>query len=309
MPQAAALRASSLDRRARAALRPGALFTVHSVFDGAVNFLDRQGTLLGLVGSRGGNGPAVVVLAGLPGGGFRAARLRTSQIAEVDVRGSFLVGDALSVELSGAVLWRRPEIPAALTGEKLLANLKRAAGLASALRGGDGLGGLLPYRDRLLSDQPGEPPSGLALPSRLAWGALVALLPAWRSGRAPAVALAARRLVGLGPGQTPAGDDLLAGLMVARQRARPSDRTVSALCSAGLAAAAGRTTDLGLARLRYAAEGDLDERSELALAALLSGTPGQVEAASRELLGFGHSSGVDTLVGLLLGLALEEPQA
>ena len=83
---------------------------------------------------------------------------------------------------------------------------------------------------------------------------------------------------------------------------------MSELSSRLLGVAVGRTTDLGLARLRYAAEGELDERSELALAALLGGRPDDVEGATRELLAFGHSSGLDTLVGLLLGVGLAYPR-
>ena len=128
------------------------------------------------------------------------------------------------------------------------------------------------------------------------WSALVELLPAWRRGDAAVVGTAARRLIGLGPGQTPSGDDLLAGLIVASRRLDPADPRWDAFAAALVAAARGRTTDLGFARLRYAAEGELDERSEQVVSALLSSDPSTVERLTRQLLGYGHTSGLDTLV-------------
>ena len=75
----------------------------------------------------------------------------------------------------------------------------------------------------LLADPPSVAPLDLSPLLTAAWSALVDLLPAWRRGDASAVGAAARRLIGLGPGQTPSGDDLLAGLIVASRRLIPAD--------------------------------------------------------------------------------------
>jgi len=299
------LRARSLDRRARAALRRGVRFTVHSVFERALNFNDGDGAIIGLVGPNGGNGPATLVLEGLPAAGFSAARIKRGAVAEVDDAGRLLIARDLIVDPSMAELWLPPRIQVEVEPERVRANVDQAARLAYALRGGDGLGGLLACLHPLVTGPAAEPPARLSPLLRAAWSGLAELIPAWRAGDAAAVGPAAGRLVGLGPGQTPSGDDLLAGLMVVSDRM--GARQVVPLRAACLESAAGRTTDLGLARLRYAAEGDLDERSELALAALLRGGPAEVEAATRELLAFGHSSGLDILVGILLGIGLAQP--
>jgi hypothetical protein len=310
--------AASLDGRARAALQPGAHFAVHSVFEQALNFVDAEGVILTLVGPGGRNGPATLVLSPLPLVGWpRFMDLKAGILAELDPLGRLVIGRDLVVDLSRAKLWRRPTLEAGFDAQRLQRNHTRAAGLAFELRGRDGLGPLLPHWHRLLYEPNANPPRGLGPLPRLAWGALAALLQAWQAGQAEAVGRAASQLVGLGPGQTPSGDDLLAGLMVADERLHTLKRAHSCasddrahsralLRTACLQAARGRTTDLGLARLRFAAEGDLDERSELVIAALIMGDSAEVEAATGELLGYGHSSGLDTLLGLLLGLAINQ---
>jgi hypothetical protein len=298
------LEARSLDHRARTLLRPGARFAVHSVFERAVNLIGDQHWLLGLVGPRGGNGPATVVLRTLADGGLPLHWLKPGLSAVVDRTGRLVIDGRLAVGLAGAVVWQPPVLPGSFDPRRARTNVNRAAALTYELRGSDGLGGLLPHLDRLLAG--GHAPPGLPRLLRTAWNALADLLPPWRAGQAVGVGRAARSLVGLGPGQTPSGDDLLAGLMVASQRTSTlvggPRRIAAPVPRAVLDAAEGRTTDLGLARLRYAAEGELDERSELALAALLAGDATAVEATTRELLAYGHSSGLDTLVGLLLGI-------
>lgn len=298
------LRTRSCDHRARAALLPGARLRVHSVFERALNLLDQQGRLFGVLGPRGGNGPGLVVLQDLPLGGFDRLGIAIGESTRVDPRRRLIVGDRLRVALDGATVWRRPSTSGRLDRAHLERNTALAAALGFDRRGRDGLGGLLPHVGRLLAGA--EPPAAASLLLIVAWRALGALLPAWRRGDAPATAAAATRLVGLGPGQTPSGDDLLAGLMVADARidAATAGRQRAPVRAACAEAARGRTTDLGLARLGYAAEGELDERSELALAALLDGDAAAVEATTRDLLGYGHSSGLDTLVGLIIGLAV-----
>jgi hypothetical protein len=307
------LQARSLDRRAVAHLQPGAHLSVHSVFERAINLRSRDGALLTLVGRGGGNGPATVVLDALLEPACSSA-LNPGLPALVDHAGRVTIGDALVIDVAKATVWRRPWLDRSNRTPSLRKYLALAAGLAYHLQGSQGLGPLLPHLSDLLSG-PGRAPTDLASLPRAAWEALASLLPGWRRGDVEAVASAAKRLVGLGPGQTPSGDDLLAGFIVAERRicsfgprkASPSSKrrhaVGQALGTACLQTAVGRTTDLGLARLRYAVEGDLDERSELMLAALLSAQRPAVEAAARELLAFGHSSGVDTLVGILLGVA------
>ena len=296
------LAARSLDGRAAVALQPGARFVVHSVFASALNLRAPDGLLLSLLGPAGGNGPATVVLAAAPPSGLAAG-----QPAVVEPSGELAIGGRLVVELGSAPRWQPLTVELPLVAARVRRNVELAERLAYAARGADGLGGLLPHLAALAAGA-SPPPLAQAL-LRVAGAGLAALLAAWQADDARATAEAAERLVGLGPGQTPSGDDLLAGFFVARLRTRPDDRRSGPLAAACLERARGRTTDLGLARLGFAAEGDLDERSLAALAALASGRPERVEGAVRALLGYGHSSGLDTLVGLLVGLRLDLPAA
>jgi hypothetical protein len=212
------------------------------------------------------------------------------------------VDGGMAVHTGRAELWEPPMRPTRLSASQTHACLVCSAQLALHLRGRSGLAGLLGHLDRLLSAAPGRPPETLDVLAAAAWPGVALLLRAWRSNRPARAARAAARLVGLGPGLTPSGDDLLAGFMVAglgdlSAGARERNQAV-------LEAAVGRTSDLGFARLRYAAEGELDGRSVRTLDALVAGRPFDVEAATTDLLAYGHSSGVDTLVGLLLGVGL-----
>jgi hypothetical protein len=294
------LLAQSFDRHAQAMLTPGARFAVHSRFERALNLVGPDGRLVGLVGPRGGNGPATLVLAGLP---LNLAAAVPAQADAVAGEGWLRIGESLTVRLDAARLWRPPGPPRPASSEEILLAVRRALALARVEAPADGLAGLLSRVEMLAAGRaPIElaEPGGLAI-SALAGRALAELAPAWRAGDQVIAERAARALVGLGPGQTPSGDDLLAGLLVAWWRLDAP--AAEALGQAVLRAAEGRTTDLGLHRLRYAAQGELDERSEVALAALLSGDP-DADVAIRDLLRYGHSSGLDTLVGLACGLLL-----
>lgn len=124
-----------------------------------------------------------------------------------------------------------------------------------------------------------------------------ALADAVRHGDPVGAGRAARGLVGLGPGLTPAGDDVLVGLLSALSLLSGPPAMVRAV----LAAAAGRTTELSLALLRHAAAGRCIDRVGDVLRALCG--HGAVEPAHRRLAAVGHSSGPALALGILLGAA------
>lgn len=107
-------------------------------------------------------------------------------------------------------------------------------------------------------------------------------------------------LLGLGPGLTPAGDDVLVGRLLAVQARGPRGGfpAPSDLAAPLLAAAENRTTRLSLAFLRAAAEGECGQAWHD-----LWPTPvpssGSREAAIRVILGTGQTSGAAALWGFL----------
>jgi hypothetical protein len=124
----------------------------------------------------------------------------------------------------------------------------------------------------------------------------------WRNDDLGDFAEGCRQLSGLGPGLTPSGDDLLAGLALglrAAQRSLPDD-----VGQAISGATTGRTTDLAVTRVRHAVDGHADEYTDDLLRALVMDAEADLGQAIAKLLGYGHTSGADTLVGLLAGLRL-----
>lgn len=118
---------------------------------------------------------------------------------------------------------------------------------------------------------------------------------------------AAEQIVGLGPGLTPSGDDLLTGLMIGL-RCLPAGRGSVGFVQAwaeGVRALAGRTTDVSRVYLEWAARGRATERlRNVADAIVWAPTGDHLAGAVSAALQVGSTSGADGLLGLLLGLRL-----
>lgn len=224
-------------------------------------------------------------------------------------------------------------LPPAVAGERLNCDGSRIAGRAWAVRCDVALWeGVLPDRWPAATDDGGgqdtdpdpDPGANAARPDRrhraeTGAGAVVrpghgvapAGLPATaipdvvpvddaairRAVRAGAVEELAALLGGLGPGLTPAGDDLLAGLVLAA-RARWGSTAEGRLRAAvdGV-----RTTRPARAFLHWAARGQSLAPAHDVLAALAAGGPDAGAAARLE--GIGASSGRCLLAGLRIGVA------
>jgi hypothetical protein len=105
-------------------------------------------------------------------------------------------------------------------------------------------------------------------------------------------------LSGLGPGLTPAGDDVLAGLLlVARALGGPAAEP-----SLLAAARSARTGDVALALVHWAARGQCVEPAHRLLVAAAAGDAPGAAAAVAALARLGHTSGADLCLGLRLAL-------
>ncbi|MEU8796566.1 DUF2877 domain-containing protein [Spirillospora sp. NPDC048819] len=129
---------------------------------------------------------------------------------------------------------------------------------------------------------------------------------------------AAERIVGLGPGLTPSGDDILCGLLVslrlvgdAVRHGRAAARLADWLGAAVTADAGTRTTALAATLLHCAAAGGAGAEVAAVLRCVAGHEP--PTAAVRRLLAVGHTSGTDLAHGVLAGcratLALTEHAA
>ncbi|WP_240810050.1 DUF2877 domain-containing protein [Actinomadura sp. WMMA1423] len=117
---------------------------------------------------------------------------------------------------------------------------------------------------------------------------------------------AAERIVGLGPGLTPSGDDILCGLLTslrtvggAVRRGESAVRLADWLGAAVTADAGTRTTALAATLLHCAAAGNAGAEVTAVLRCVAGHEPPQ--AAVRRLLAVGHTSGADLAHGVLAG--------
>jgi hypothetical protein len=198
--------------------------------------------------------------------------------------------------LAGARDWRPPLPP-----EWYLADLR--CGLAALARAAarrappDGLGRLIPALvvggRRAAADDTDSP-----LLRRAAAGA--SALAGWlvRDVGPPPPAQASV-LIGLGPGLTPSGDDLIAGVLIALRALLRAD-TAELLGAWALGLAATRTGTISSAHLAAAAVGEGPEPLHRALATICAGDEAGLERAVDAVAGIGHCSGWDALAGVAL---------
>ncbi|MHB1134895.1 MAG: oxamate carbamoyltransferase subunit AllH family protein [Chloroflexota bacterium] len=270
---------------------------VHSVYRQAANLLLADNLITLTLPSVGRLANGVGLEAEID---FAALGLRPGMLARAE-GGRLLVPQAgLVVDLSAAAPWSprwqgAPDLPAAPV---LLRNLALAQRLAAAKPLREGFGPLLALLAPGQADAAEGAASGLGA---VAYPHMVATLAALEAGEAERAAAAAAPLLGLGDGLTPSGDDFLVGLASALLAA--GHPGASAFAKDCFARARGRTTTVSEATLRHAARGEFGERVQNLLHALLFGDESEVARRVSEMLAWGHSSGADCLLGILLGLA------
>ena len=114
------------------------------------------------------------------------------------------------------------------------------------------------------------------------------------------VVAAGLKLIGLGPGLTPSGDDVLVGLGAVL--AATGDPLAVRVTPRWAEAAPDRTTNVAAAFHRSAARGQFAERVHDLVAILLDGKVGEIPAAVTRAASWGATSGFDLLDGMAIGL-------
>ena len=291
-----------LGGHAERALDEGARGRVIAVFAQSI-YVELDGRLACIGACNLGDGPLNVVCGAPRGTDWAAGGVRTGDGVVVTHR-SVRVGPRFVFALDGAETWRPGPAPdwTPTTLDRGLAAIKAcvAGRLPEA-----GLGALI-VPDR---------PAARATAVLRAAAAPVACLCNWLQGamRDDGAAMDdglsdILPLLGLGPGLTPSGDDLLGGAMIAlgalgHHRAR--DR---------MARVVGRharhmTTPISVAHLAAAAEGAGGASVHALLNAALCGDGLAIVPAVNRVAKVGHSSGWDTLAGVITVLAVRRPRA
>lgn len=278
---------------ARRALAAGSGWRVLAVFRRSFYCEDIEGALVCLGPPSLGAGPLNALTDVPESVDWEASGLRPGAPAACD--GTILRVDGwLRFSLEGAREWRaervrvardRGEIAAGLDALAEEARRRRPAGLGSlipALAGRHGLD-----RHGRLAQAGWRPISALT-----AW--VVAALADPAGGAAPPAEVA--RLIGLGPGLTPSGDDALGGAMVALHALGCPD-IARRLADRVLPLARERTTVISAAHLAAAADGEGAAALHATLAALTATRRRALGPGLAALAAIGHSSGWDALAG------------
>ena len=116
---------------------------------------------------------------------------------------------------------------------------------------------------------------------------------------------AAEKMIGLGPGVTPSGDDILIGFLAGLwSMAGQNQMQLSFIHSFGneIIQIAKQTSEISRTYLYHAAHGQFS--SSLSTLAEAIGTGNDLEQATQEAMRVGHSSGMDSVTGLLVGLCV-----
>jgi hypothetical protein len=273
---------------------------VHSVFDSAANLSLADAGLVTLLAARSGNLPRGARLDTPPGFSFEQ-HLRPGLAATCREGILHFSGSTFAADLRPAQVWQsdlktlavdlsRPAVVA--VWRIALAELRQHpgawAGIAGATFDLDAAGA----------------PSGLV---RAARGPIHALTEAARHLDVAKSAGAAGKLVGLGPGLTPSGDDFLVGFMAGLwTTSADHPRRMGFTDHLGLEVSrfAKRTTDISRAFLLDAARGQASEPLTALATAIRDGIGVNVSGVAKMALGVGSASGADGVAGLLAGLSV-----
>ena len=208
--------------------------------------------------------------------------------------GGFRIGAIRLPALAGARLHDPPRGPIDWTANGLAAAFALLSDALAGFELSEGFAPLLRPDDRA---RPGESlPIERALPA-------ISTLSAWLGTDAtkPPSRDAVVRLIGLGPGLTPSGDDFLGGAMIALSMSGHAE-SAAALAGAALAAAADGTNRISQAHLRAAARGLGADALHRCIDALARRDGEALGAALERLDTIGHSSGWDALAGAVWAL-------
>lgn len=290
---------------ARDLLKRDTTSEVHSIFERTFNIMI-DGRLVGIARNDVARSPINMITDIRPSESMLSLGIcKGTQVRGGDNR--VLIGDVLEISLEGTKLWRpRTRAEGHINFEIIGYNLELAKRLAVGKGGREGLGQLLPHVHEIASGiVPHVSDSNQVI--EVALPHLVNLVKSVGAGDVRGVEESAQKLVGLGPGLSPSADDALAGFMaalwwIANSLGRKLDRV--RVMNGAIVGRMGKTTLVSQQLIEHAAVGETNEAVEKLLEAILVGTAADMKAGLEKVSRIGETSGIDTAVGVLLGLNL-----
>lgn len=285
-------------RVARAVRQEGWSGEVRAVHPLSIYMAGEDADIYAVVQQPLGNGPLSLVIPPLSGDSLGGL----SDGAPISSTGSrLLVSENLTVGLEQAMLWDPKAYPAlGANPEALYRSLGVVYQTATARSPSQSLARLLPYVHEEDLPKPLQVISHFPRCHALIAGLLDSL--GRRSRRSLKVVTSS--LAGLGPGLTPAGDDFLAGILLALALTQEhrADAELAEIAGLLLETAAPRTHEISAAYLRAAYAGEASERWHALIGALSAGNGVEAAAAAEAVMKFGETSGADMLAGFLGGM-------
>ncbi len=264
---------------------------IHTVFRNVLNIENETGELFTLATAALGNAPNTLLVAT---DDFRIIRADVGTPVTV-VDKALTIGDRM-ISLDGTAQWQCRIGGMPLTPDKLRVN---AAAVRQCLKAQGIAGGFLSSAD----GTPFQKATAQALTE-----AGERLVDAFGRRNYPEASAAAARLIGLGPGLTPSGDDFLVGLMIVLRTLKVGgsshSRMFDAFCHDIVAIARTNTNAISAITIAKAAKGEVRETVAIFLSSLCFGEGSGWEPGLHAVLNIGSSSGADIVWGIVRGLEL-----
>jgi hypothetical protein len=277
--------------------------SVHSVFHSSLNLrLNGENELLTLIAAREGDLPQGIRLDVPEGFSFEKIEVGESAACRDDIL--FFDNSSLTIQLTGAQRWKcdLPALDLDITKTEVSTAWNFVWGALNKRQ-------RLKESEIVAEDLFRFEESTRAGISRKVGETMRDLLQAARQYKLNDDS-AINSLIGLGPGLTPSGDDLLVGYM-AGLWCRVQDKSERAQFISSLGETISRlshqTNDISRTYLTHAVRGQVSSRlADLAEAISRGANPEHLLTIAESAMRIGHTSGMETVTGLLVGLTAWE---
>jgi hypothetical protein len=285
---------------------------IHSVFQRAVNIRTSGGQLISVVSSEGVNGPNTVVTDLPHDFDFSTMGLKSGMPMRLGKGGGDLGGGTVSISVSAAQKWwpRLADGAEHLDKTRLKRNLSYLVKTLPKREPSEGIGNLFCVADKMVSGHwSAVRRLKLNKLTRQALPGMRALLEGMLGRDENLLKRGLRGLLGLGPGLTPSGDDLLMGFigtlsLISRRVGGPEVTDLLEVIKRQLMENKDRTTFVSGSLLSYACAGRIFSTALSVVRALIYGKPSEARSAAENLMRLGAGSGREVLLGIVLAISL-----
>lgn len=277
---------------------------VAAVFDTSFYIETSDGRFVCVGGPDLGNGPLTAIAARIPYDDWHGAGIAQAQPVAFEPT-QLIISDILILDFPRAVAWQPPPWPTPVDAEALAASLDSLGPFIRQRKPGESRSPVLSVVAEG-SHASSRDATSRAIERRVTLS--IATLADWLEYRLAGSAElddagrdAVSGLIGLGPGLTPSGDDMIAGLLIALH-ATGRTETAATLAAFVRATPPHATSKLSRALLEAAIAGHPSEAMHQLIEALLTSDTAALPLAFARLESIGHTSGSDMLAGALLAL-------